>query len=618
MVFTILLPKHKTQKAIGVFLLGVLFPVFLASQQLTLSRQVILKTIIKKNIKVLHEDRYGFMWMGGGGLYKFDGYTPKVYHPLKEDSLSVSMGVVYDLLESKEGNLWIAANGGLFFYDRKTDEVRKVFTDHIERIFPTTQRIFTLFEDSQSRIWIGGETGLALMTLGQDTTFQLLHRIKNKGEQHSEGVRSVREDSKGNIWVATSEGLWAINSNLTIQHYEPEIQDRKRKMSFRIIDSELSKGDTLWLATAEHLWLFDTQNKAFSKISLPAYDDSAVRELLLDENNHLWIATRNNILVRYPNSNFRWIAGYPSYQLGGINTLLKDRFGNLWAGSNGKVSYLNLVFDRMLPHYQISNGPPAQDNAIYRVAEDSSGGFWFRLLRSGLGYSPHLGGNFEILLNPPNNLFLDEIKDLCVDIEGNVWAITLTNGLYCFEKGSKNYRQFDFGDSLKVGAPRSVKADVDNGQLLWISTKFGLCALNRKTSQRSWYSPKKDLPWLENSTVGQIEVGPDGNIWGFLRVKSKWIIGYFDKEARRYRADSTMVNHLSSTRIFPIKRVNKEEVWAGTNGGLIIIDTNKKHKPIYPKKMIYPSAWLIALHQMQKVMYGLIQVLNYASTMGPF
>lgn len=573
-------------KAFWIIVVLQFLPCFLISQQLTLSRQVKPKVIFKKDIKVLFEDSYGFIWMGGNGLYKYDGYTPKRYFAVQTDSIlsNMSMGEVHGLLENQDGNLWIGAENGLFFYNRATDKVKKVFDSQLKNRFGTSLKIYTFLEDRKGRIWIGGADRLVLMSLEKDTTFQVIQKIKYYGAQLSEGVRSIRADSRGGIWVATTDGLWEIKNDLTVITHEPERSERNRAFAIRMLDSEISKGDTLWLVTSEGLWNFDIKNNHFAKISLPDYDTSTLRELLLDEKNHLWIGTRKNILVRYSDGNFRWIAGYPSHLFEGFNALIKDRFGNLWAGTNGKVSYLNLLTDQMLPLYQVMNGPPSQDNSIFRVMQDSAGGFWFRMLRSGLGYIPALEGNFEILLNPQTNIILDEIKDFCTDVDGNVWVITLTNGLYLFERGKKKYRQLDFGDSLKIGTPLTIKTDRENDRQLWITTKFGLCALDRITLQRIWYYPKNDLPWLDTNTAGFLEEDEEGYIWAHFLVNGKRLVGYFDKKNQKFRADSTLINRINPSRVRQLKKVKKNEIWAATSGGLIIIDTkHKKQTYLTPK-----------------------------------
>lgn len=575
------------QKLKPIFLSGLswlllLFPTGNLCQEMTLSRQIIFEDIGKQEgfpklwTWEFLEDRQGFMWIGANGLYKYDGYTIQA---CKYDSISI--GTVYALIEDFQNNMWIGASNGLFYYNKTTDKLRDWFKGKLD---PSRKppRICALYEDSAKRIWIGGEQALYLIETPGDEGFQAVEGIKlGVPFQELNGVRAIREDRRGRIFAATNLGLWRVEKGLGSVQYIPE-QRNNPDRDFYIHDAELGNGDSLWLATAEGVWVFETEHQRFSKLNLPAYAGEAVRELLIDKDQQLWIGAEKGGLLRFRNGQFTQFQNDKNnpYSLSSnyINALHFDRFHNLWAGTSAGINLLRAQACRF-PFYQAVPGPGRQNNFIFRILKDNSGGYWLRIHAKGLAYSPALNRECEILLQPPAHATIEEINDFSLDADGNVWVITLTNGLYLFENAQKKYRRIALGKEIQMAAPNLIIADLQEDSLLWISSKFGLCRVNRLTQECSWLDPRADLPWLDNSTVGQLEQAEDGNLWVTIRFKGYSIIGYLDKSTGKFVAKPEQPGHPSSVRAphwYQFKRVPGNKIWAGHSKGLVILDTRSK------------------------------------------
>ncbi|WP_432326703.1 ligand-binding sensor domain-containing protein [Mucilaginibacter sp. P25] len=75
------------------------------------------------NINCIMQDSRGFIWVGTrDGLNRYDGNKFKVFKNIVNDTNSISNSFVQDVIEDKNGNLWISTSGGgLNMYDRKLD-----------------------------------------------------------------------------------------------------------------------------------------------------------------------------------------------------------------------------------------------------------------------------------------------------------------------------------------------------------------------------------------------------------------------------------------------------------------------------------------------------------------
>ncbi len=551
-----------------------IFPDWVSCQKMTLSRQIAPVEISKSAVNAILDDSYGFIWYGGSGLHRHDGQSSKAYK-IASDSSQESLGTVYALLEDSRGRIWIGAANGLFLYERETDQLIQCYKEKFLDNFGSASDIMALYEDSKSRIWIGGKDKIFVINAIDRKVVKIIDIQSGTSYHRASGVRCIREDYLGRIYAATTNGLWEINDDFISTQYLPEMA--KNHTGFcMIFDAEIGMNDSLWLASSLGLILFETTRHYFTFINIPGYESNLVRELFLEKNSQLWIANKNEIWRRDINGALEQILTNSSKLAEGINVYEKDRFGNLWVGGNNGLGRMDLTMYDNLPVYKIESILPNQDNFFFRVMQDSAGGFWFRMLNSGLGYCPKLGGEFRILLQPPLNIANEEIKNFCTDADGNVWVITLTNGLYLFLKDQTKAQLIDLGDSMYVASTASILVDNQNRRLLWFSSKFGLCSVDRFTFQRKWYHPKHDLHWLDRDAVGQFEQAEDGNIWCVLTSKNKTIIGYFDLDQKRFFAESELPGRPDASRGYQLKRVPGNKIWIATNIGLTIIDTEQK------------------------------------------
>src|SRR5689334_7852902 len=79
------------------------------------------KGLSQSNVICILQDSRGFMWFGTrDGLNKYDGYKFTVYKNNADDKTTISNDYIQDMIEGKDGSLWIATRGGgLNKFDRE-------------------------------------------------------------------------------------------------------------------------------------------------------------------------------------------------------------------------------------------------------------------------------------------------------------------------------------------------------------------------------------------------------------------------------------------------------------------------------------------------------------------
>ncbi len=166
---------------------------------------------ISTNVAIaIEEDSNGYLWIGtyAGGVNRLDRNTGRFrrFLPDPEDPTSLNSKNVWHIIEDSEGVLWLGLLGGLERYDPATETFIHYNADGSENSL-SSDLIFTLFEDSQSRFWIGTEDGgLNLMNRDSETFTQFKHADEDTTSILSNSIRTIFEDRKGQLWIGTSEG----------------------------------------------------------------------------------------------------------------------------------------------------------------------------------------------------------------------------------------------------------------------------------------------------------------------------------------------------------------------------------------------------------------------------
>jgi ligand-binding sensor domain-containing protein len=113
----------------------------------------------------------------------------------------LSQGMVFDLLQDKEGFIWVATKNGLNRYDGYSF---KVFSnDPYNSHSLSSNTIVKLFEDTKGRIWAGTEdAGLNVYDKRSGKFYRILHRLSDPGTLSGNAIRWIEELPDGRVLVA--------------------------------------------------------------------------------------------------------------------------------------------------------------------------------------------------------------------------------------------------------------------------------------------------------------------------------------------------------------------------------------------------------------------------------
>jgi signal transduction histidine kinase/DNA-binding response OmpR family regulator/ligand-binding sensor domain-containing protein len=114
----------------------------------------------------------------------------------------LSQGMVFDMLQDKEGFIWVATKNGLNRYDGYGF---KVFTnDPYNAHTLSSNTIVKLFEDAKGRIWAGTENaGVNIYDKKSGQFYRIAHNPANPASLSGNEIKAITEMPDGKILVAT-------------------------------------------------------------------------------------------------------------------------------------------------------------------------------------------------------------------------------------------------------------------------------------------------------------------------------------------------------------------------------------------------------------------------------
>lgn len=560
----------------------------------------------------LHQDSLGFIWIAtADGLFRFDGYDFKEYRTALEDENTIRGNTVTQVITDKADNLWISVQGnGLSQLDRKTGQFKHYYaseqathsipdnsiwqlclgpdghiwagtrsnglfrlnpeTDDIDHFLPLidesnslwSKRINCIYKALDGTLWVGTDQGVNIIQ-AQAENIQRLTATKTLSNP---SVRSIYEAPNGQVWVGTADGLNLWNP-------KTEIFERvgESGLSHQGINSiSIGPDQRLWVGTDKGLNAIDLESnniEVFQKgvASESIYSVDRVGQLLLDQQNLLWVGTWRGALsrVEYRKKMFGyWGADSTDSQAlssGNIKSIFQTQDQVLWVGTNfdglnriDRKTGVNRVFntENGLSHntvYSIwadaegawigtSNGlnyyheatgrfyhyythnSPLPNNLIWSLKKDKSGHLWIGT-SDGLAvlktYEIGRDLDLELFFHDPNNqssLSMSSIRSLYVDAANDVWIGTSEGGLNHYNRKKATFERYKYAPDAPDGIPEDYVFFIheDHNRNIWVGTSKGASRLDRETQKFTHLTEKDGLP---NNYVFSIFEDEEHALW---------------------------------------------------------------------------------------------------------
>lgn len=154
------------------------------------------------------QDKEGFIWIATkGGLNRYDGYTFKIFTNDPQDTTSISSNAVSNLLEDSKGRIWIGTyDRGVNVYNKKTGRFLRLAKKSGDSSGLSSNRIVSaMLELPDGRILVCPQGGSMNIISMPDMSMSPPSITQVYAPQNRE-ILGVEKDDKGFIWVGCTDG----------------------------------------------------------------------------------------------------------------------------------------------------------------------------------------------------------------------------------------------------------------------------------------------------------------------------------------------------------------------------------------------------------------------------
>lgn len=320
----------------------------------------------------------------------------------------------FDMLKTKDGNLWIA-HGGVSIFDR--DDKLSTSLVHIPQDPNSLSGPFVsaMYETRDGVVWVG-TNGLGLNKFNPSRS--VFHYVGNfPGAPLAltgNYITSVYTGDDNTIMVGTLDGLDVLDvQRQKSQHFRIVGMNQKEARLLKIFNDMNGK---VWLATNRGLMLFEgnalhrSGNNFLDSPDLTIYDVEPIdkSEILFTTNKGLlvWNKGRNEIetihdigsfVLKKVNNTIWFEAGerltilqwsdkqikktfpvngsdFLHAPLASIKCIFQDTYGDVWLGTDGGGLSLYDSTTETFQHFREPDG--LVNNVVYGIMEDGSGNLW--------------------------------------------------------------------------------------------------------------------------------------------------------------------------------------------------------------------------------------------------
>lgn len=510
------------------------------------------------------QDRQGFLWLGTeSSLQRYDGYELRDFQHDPRDPHSLSASEVMILHEDRAGGLWLGTRAsGVNRYDAKRGTFERF---HLRGELATFEAsgpspsLSDLATDSEGKLWVA--TNLEGI-IRLDPSSRRLERFRadpagaEAGSLSSDQVTALLLDSRQRMWVAHLLGVDRYDA--ATGRFEP-FRPGPPGSSVLVVGEE---GDQLWVVTGDG-GFYELVGEGFEhRFSFP----SPCQVARSGPDGAIWCGTADQGLYRYDRRQGTLVAARhqaedrESLSSDYLLALRFDRSGLLWIASRDGLSFYN---PRRAQFEVARRGRLLPATSIASILVDSRDQAYMGSLDGELVRWDPRRGELRLLAKG-----LPTIDGLLETRAGEVMVGT-NAGLYRLDAAREALIPV-----VVEGLTGTIKAMVEDGLgHLWLAGSTGLHRLDADRRLVPWPRPL-DEDWPQPFMYSML-VDRQGFIWvggpGLYRIDPRTL------EAKAWHHHPSDETSLPYDQVGDLLEDSQGRLWVGTyGGGLALFDREKE------------------------------------------
>ncbi len=515
------------------------------------------------------QDRNGFIWIATlEGLNKYDGSTFEIFKHSESDSSSLSSNLITTLLEDKQGNLFIGTDKGLHRYNKKNNHFEAVVLKG--EAYDTEQPyIRKVIEGPNNSLWISDVDGFLINY--NTRTKHLVNVYKHqKINQPYYYYSPLYYDNDSTLWVGgrNVDPTYLDENADKLVSLGSDRDDYSMKRENDVACYYEDSRRTFWVTALDGIYTLDKASEVFTKfLGVSTWDVHEAKSGLL------WFATGSGVYQMDPTTGlitaFENQKDNPS-SLSNNNVLkiCEDSRGNLWFATRQGVSIYappELPFGPYTHLPGVQNSP--EGRVVTAVFEDQKNNLWIGYQNSGLDYFDPKEENFYHYNTETSELASNKISALFIDSKKRLWVgLWAGVGFHIYDDKTQGFELHTYGTNTFALDWYNDFAEDDLGQFyLGFWGADGLCKFDPE-SGKFGENFRLRFPRIQVSRlVTRLLKDNKGNLW--VGTTAAGVHRYFPEQdsTASYFADDTISSGLTSNAIADITQVPNGDIWLISN-----------------------------------------------------
>lgn len=288
----------------------------------------------------LFADNNHLLWVGTQthGLNRVDLQGERIVRYHSDQPAGIPSNEIFTIRAAESGDLWIGGwTNGLGRLNPQTGSV--------ETISPANsalsgENILDVLEEKNGNLWVGTFDGLNYIntTTGRIVTYR--HDPEDPSSIVSDAATSIERDRDGNLWIGSwREGLSMLptgGSQFVRFTHDPD--DDTSLPDNQIMKIREDKRGILWLQSWDALYSYDHRSGRFQKLPV-----EHVNDFTFDDAGRLWVGTSDRGIVYHSiiNNEQRVYGTDEGLPHESVTGLVADMQGDIWAATARGIARLD-------------------------------------------------------------------------------------------------------------------------------------------------------------------------------------------------------------------------------------------------------------------------------------
>lgn len=316
------------------------------NRYLNVQRLDVYSGLTGNKITAVQQDHQGYLWIAThNGLNRFDGRELKTFQQDNQNPGSLSGNEISLFTVNQDGNIWLAINQlGLVKFDRSKQQFKLFGVANNQQPDKSIGHlIFALSSDAEGNLWIF-QFDQGISVFEQKTKTFTHYTQANNNWLSTLRFFDAKQDHLGNIWVTSLDGkVLKIDPNRRTAKTFPIAYDSQQPKSSRIYSIDIDQNQHIYIGTYNGVHRFNQKQQKFEPLITRHHiakvmgQEYAVRSLLIDHQQRLWLATRGGLMLFENNllSRVRFMErGKPLSAQHHIRSIFQDHEQQIWIATD--------------------------------------------------------------------------------------------------------------------------------------------------------------------------------------------------------------------------------------------------------------------------------------------